>query len=235
VVQVAWQTLLDPGAAFHAGRPGAAAALPCVAAVLTTQRVLLLGPRLQVVASGSIPGDLGAPTSCLWVGPALLLSTAANQVLHFTWEGGLCHVASLLSGPPVVLVAALADRLVLAAAAPGGGRTEVAPRAFAVLPPMVAGWAGAAAAGVLPGGAPRARAALRALVASYDATQLPAAALDALAAAGFADVAAAVAARSEAAGVTPARRAALAAAAGDWGPVVGLVTAELEAAEHHPQ
>ena len=34
----------------------------------------------QVIAAASLAPDLGLPVSCLWVGPALLVSTAASQV-----------------------------------------------------------------------------------------------------------------------------------------------------------
>lgn len=75
------------------------------------------------------------------------------------------------------------------------GRTEVCGRAVSVLPLLLLGWASLAQRHLVPGGAPRVRQELRTLVASYDASQLGPAALERLAAAGFADVAAAVAAR----------------------------------------
>jgi hypothetical protein len=238
VIHITWQTLLDPTEDFHVGCPGADTALPCVAAVITTERVLLIDDRLRILAASNFAGDMGIPISSLWVGPALLVTTSANQVMHVRWDGQIDHVASLLSGHPVVLVAALADRLVLAArgAGPGimAGKTEVATRAFAVLPPMLVGWAGAVAKGWLPGGTARARKEMKTLLASYDASQLPVAVLDVMASSGFADVAAAAAARSELVAVTPARKAALAAAAGDWTAVLQLVANELENSEWHP-
>jgi len=239
VIQVTWQTLMDPTEEFHAGDQGAETALPCVAAVVTTERVLLVDDRLRILAASNFAGDMGIPISSLWVGPALLVTTSANQVMHVRWDGQIDHVASLLSGHPVVLVGALADRLVLAArgAGPGilAGNTEVATRAFAVLPPMLVGWAGAVAKGWLPGGMTRARKEMKILLASYDASQLPVSVLDAMVSSGFADVAAAAAARSELAAVTPARKAALAAAAGDWSAVLQLVSNELENSEWHPE
>ena len=57
------------------------------------------------------------------------------------------------------------------------------------------GWASLAMRHLAPGGTARVRQELRTLVSSYDASQLGVAALERLAAAGFADVAAAVAAR----------------------------------------
>ena len=133
----------------------------------------------------------------------------------------------------------MADRLVLAARGEGpgllAGKTETATRGFSVLAPMLVGWAGAAARGVLPGGSTRARREMKILLSSYDASQLPVFVLDAMATAGFADVAAAAAARSELLAVTPARKAVLAAAAGDWSAVVDLVEAELETSEWAPE
>lgn len=60
---------------------------------------------------------------------------------------------------------------------------------------LLLGWASLAQRHLVPGGAPRVRQELRTLVASYDASHLGVAALERLAAAGFADVAAAVATR----------------------------------------
>jgi len=245
LVQVAWQVLMPSSpkeatvgaGTFHAGCPGASSALACAAAVLTSERALIVDDHLCILAAAAFPSGGGVPVSCLWLGPALLVSTSVNHVVHVQWDGVVTHVASLFSGPPVVLAGALADRLILAARSDNGGglaglaagRTEVATRGFSVLPPMLMGWSGLAARGVLPGGADRARREMRVLIASYDATQVPVPVFEAMAGAGFADVAAAAAARSELAGVTTGRKAALAAAAGDWDPLVRLVTSELEA------
>lgn len=78
---------------------------------------------------------------------------------------------------------------------PAAGRAEVSTRGVAVLQPLLLGWASLAARNLVPGGLPRVRQELRTLVASYDASHLGPAVLERLAAAGFADVAAAVAAR----------------------------------------
>ena len=75
------------------------------------------------------------------------------------------------------------------------GRVEVGGRGVSLLQPLLLGWASLAQRRVLPGGATRVRRELRTLVASYDASQLGVEVLERLAAAGFADVAAAVAAR----------------------------------------
>ncbi len=75
------------------------------------------------------------------------------------------------------------------------GRVEVGGRGISLLQPLLLGWASLAQRGLLPGGAARVRQELRTLVASYDASQLGVAVLERLAAAGFPDVAAAVAAR----------------------------------------
>lgn len=235
VIQVSWQHLIDHGDldTYHAGCIGASTACPCVAAVLTTQRILLVSHTLTLLAAATFPSDAGCPTSCMWVGPALLVTTSTNQVFHAGWNGDLSHVTSLLQGPPATLVAALADRLVVAARGNGSGllpgRAEAASRGFEVLPCMLAAWVGLATRGILPGGNARARRALRALIASYDASQLPVAILEAMARAGFVDVASAVAARSELSTLTPERKACFAAAAGDWNGILELMMDELDA------
>jgi hypothetical protein len=68
-------------------------------------------------------------------------------------------------------------------------------RGVNILQPLLLGWVSLVQRHLLPGGAVRARRELRTLVASYDASHLGVTALERLAAAGFADVAAAVAAR----------------------------------------
>lgn len=163
--------------------------------------------------------------------------------------------------------ACLRHRLLIA------GRAEVSTRGVAVLQPLLLGWASLAARHLVPGGLPRVRQELRTLVASYDASHLGPAVLERLAAAGFADVAAAVAARcaclvavawvgqsccfpclaavppcirvmsslgcpfacsSDSPAVTPAHKAVLQAAAGDWQPLLLLVMQEWEASPYHP-
>ena len=239
VIQIAWQPLVDPTEEYNTDSPGADTAIPCAAAILTSARVLVVDDRLQVLVAVPLAGDVGIPTSALWVGPALLVTTSTNQVLHVRWDGKSDHAASLLSGLPSVLVAALADRLVLATRgeAAGGllsGKTEVATRGFAVLSVMLIGWATLAARGLLPGGGGRARHAMRILLASYDASQVAVEVLNTVAACGFADVAAAAAVRSELSEVNAAQKAAFAAAAGDWDPVLELIASELESSEWYP-
>lgn len=238
VIQVSWQTLLDANDDFHAGSEGAEDVLPCVAAVLTSERVIIVDPQLQIITTVNFPGDAGVPTSCLWAGLGLLVSTSANQVFMAGWDGSPMHMASLLSGPPITILGVLADRLILAMRGEGpgllAGRTETATRGFSVLPVLLLGWAGVASLGILPGGAPRARREMRALLASYDASQLSLAALNALAESGFPKVAAAAASSSELSEVTPARRAAFAAASGDWEPAIELIERELESYPERP-
>lgn len=77
---MAWQSLLPADNSFHSGSEGAASAAAAACALLTTQRLLILNERLGVVASAGIPSDMGLPVSCLWMGPALLVSTSTGQV-----------------------------------------------------------------------------------------------------------------------------------------------------------
>ena len=138
LVQVAWQPLVDPGGGFHAGSEGAASAAAAAAAVLTSERVVVVSERLEVLASASVPPDMGVPASCLWLGPALLVTTSGGQLLQLAWDGALLHAAALLGGPPSLL-GALADRVLLAARAPGSGE-GVGVRACVCV--CVCGWVG---------------------------------------------------------------------------------------------
>lgn len=122
VVQVAWQSLMPRDSSFHSGCEGAGTVAAACAAVLTSQRMLIVNERLGVVASASVPSDLGLPVSCLWMGPALLLSTSTGQVLQVCWDGKLVHLCSLLGSSPPALLGALADRLLIATRAPGSSK-----------------------------------------------------------------------------------------------------------------
>jgi len=244
VVQMAWQRLTDPSQEFNTSTPGAGNAAASALAILTTERVIILSERLAVLATGPLPGDAGPPVSCLWVGPALLVSTAGGQVLHVGWDGRVHHACSLLSGvaSPVTLTGALADRLLLASTinlAPGGAgsmvglgsgqwRAEVSSRAFSPLLPMVEAWTSLAPRGWLPGGRVRIGRELRTLVGSYDASQLPVQLLEQIATAGFPEIAAAVARNSESITVTPAHVAAFEAATGEWDVLINVIVKEWE-------
>ncbi|XP_040937732.1 uncharacterized protein [Gossypium hirsutum] len=85
-----------------------------VAGVLTTQRVLIVSVDLDVLASSSSKFDKGNPPfrSLLWVGPALLFSTA-TAVCILGWDGKVRTILSI-SMPNAALVGALNDRLLLA-------------------------------------------------------------------------------------------------------------------------
>ncbi|PSC69692.1 Transducin WD40 repeat-like superfamily [Micractinium conductrix] len=234
VVQVAWQSLMPADNSFHSGCDGAGSVAAAVAAVLTSQRLLLVNERLAVVASAGIPSDMGLPASCLWMGPALLVSTTIGQVLQVCWDGKLVHLCSLLGGASPALLGALADRLLIATRPKGTDRAEVCGRGVSVLQPLLLGWASLAQRRLVPGGAPRVRQKLRTLVASYDASHLGVAALERLASAGFADVAAAVASSSDSAAITLAHKAVFQAAAGDWQPLLLMVMQEWEQSTLHP-
>ncbi|KAL1824675.1 hypothetical protein ACET3Z_011453 [Daucus carota] len=112
-----------------------------VAGVLTTQRVLIISADLDVLSKSSTKFDKGLPSislnaaflhyywdsltifhfrSLLWVGPALLFSTA-TAVSVLGWDGKVRTILST-SMPNAVLVGALNDRLLLA------NPTEASPR-----------------------------------------------------------------------------------------------------------
>ncbi|XP_050206806.1 uncharacterized protein LOC126656312 isoform X2 [Mercurialis annua] len=85
-----------------------------VAGVLTTQRVLMISADLDILASSSTKFDKGLPSfrSLLWVGPALLFSTA-TAVSILGWDGIVRTIVSI-SMPYAVLIGALNDRLLFA-------------------------------------------------------------------------------------------------------------------------
>lgn len=93
-----------------------------VAGILTTQTVLLVSADLEILASSSTKYDMGFPSyrSLLWVGPALLFSTATG-ISVLGWDGKVRTILSI-SMPNAVLVGALNDRLLLA------NPTEINPR-----------------------------------------------------------------------------------------------------------
>ncbi|XP_052197931.1 uncharacterized protein LOC127804887 [Diospyros lotus] len=93
-----------------------------VAGILTTQRVLIVSADLDILSSSSTKFDKGLPSfrSLLWVGPALLFSTA-TAISVLGWDGRVRTILSI-SMPNAVLVGALNDRLLLA------NPTEVTPK-----------------------------------------------------------------------------------------------------------
>lgn len=93
-----------------------------VAGILTTHRVLMVSADLDILASSSAKFDKGLPSfrSLLWLGPALLFSTA-TAISVLGWDGIVRTILSV-SLPYAVLVGALNDRLLLA------NPTDVNPR-----------------------------------------------------------------------------------------------------------
>ncbi|KAK9162953.1 hypothetical protein Syun_003855 [Stephania yunnanensis] len=85
-----------------------------VAGIMTSHRLLIVSADLEVLASSSAKFDKDLPSfrSLLWVGPALLFSTAtAINVLG--WDSKVRTILSI-SLPYAVLLGALNDRLLLA-------------------------------------------------------------------------------------------------------------------------
>lgn len=93
-----------------------------VAGILTTHRVLIVSAALDILAGTSTNFDKGLPSyrSLLWVGPALLFSTA-TAISILGWDGKVRSILSI-SMPYAVLVGSLNDRLLLA------NPTEINPR-----------------------------------------------------------------------------------------------------------
>ncbi|KAL2348411.1 hypothetical protein Fmac_002411 [Flemingia macrophylla] len=85
-----------------------------VAGILTTQRVLIVSAAFDILAGTSSNFDKGHAyfRSLLWVGPALLFSTA-TAISVLGWDGKVRTILST-SLPCAVLLGALNDRLLLA-------------------------------------------------------------------------------------------------------------------------
>ncbi|XP_058088976.1 uncharacterized protein LOC131235688 isoform X2 [Magnolia sinica] len=84
-----------------------------VAGILTSHRVLIVSADLEILSSSSTKFDKGVPSfrSLLWVGPALLFSSA-TAVSLLGWDSKVRTILSI-SMPYSVLVGALNDRLLL--------------------------------------------------------------------------------------------------------------------------
>ncbi|KAG9450862.1 hypothetical protein H6P81_010827 [Aristolochia fimbriata] len=97
-----------------------------VAGILTSHRVMIASADLEMLASSSSKNDKGLPSiscryiSLLWVGPALLFSTA-TAVSALGWDGKVRNILSI-SMPYSMLVGVLNDRILLA------NPTDVNPR-----------------------------------------------------------------------------------------------------------
>lgn len=85
---MAWQTLRGPHeeAGNDLSQPAA------VAAVLTSQRLLVLSPDLRILVAAPATERV---TSCLWLGPALLYTTQEHQARpQLPSVDAVCHSAS---------------------------------------------------------------------------------------------------------------------------------------------
>ncbi|KAK9806672.1 hypothetical protein WJX73_006627 [Symbiochloris irregularis] len=88
VVQVAWQSLVEASEGSVMDDSGSGKA-SLVGAVITPQRALLVSVTLMPLAVAAAPAGGSQFTSCLWIGPALLLTTTSFQVLQMSWNGSL--------------------------------------------------------------------------------------------------------------------------------------------------
>ncbi|GBG58839.1 hypothetical protein CBR_g239 [Chara braunii] len=126
VVQVSWQDTINKG---H------------VAGIVTTMRVLIVSASLQVIAETSTPLDGGYPPfrTCLWVGPALLFSTA-TVIAVLGWDSCVRTVLTI-DEPNAGMLGMLNDRVLLAswAESPKTG-VEVKSRLLGLLEPLLIGW-----------------------------------------------------------------------------------------------
>lgn len=79
------------------------------------------------------------------------------QVMQLGWDGQLSKVGSLGGGPPACLLGALADRLLVARAAPAPAgllSLEVSPRHLPILHCLLLAWATLSSSPLLPGTRP---------------------------------------------------------------------------------
>ncbi|XP_068636702.1 uncharacterized protein [Aristolochia californica] len=93
-----------------------------VAGILTSHRVAIASADLEILASSSSKNVKGLPSfrSLLWVGPALLFSTA-TAISVLGWDGKVRNILSV-SMPYSILIGVLNDRILLA------NPTDVNPR-----------------------------------------------------------------------------------------------------------
>ncbi|KAK9816047.1 hypothetical protein WJX74_007756 [Apatococcus lobatus] len=186
LLQLAWQSLTEDPQGAGDGGTG------MVAAALTTARVLIVNANLQVLVSSHLQPTAPPFTSLLWAGPALLITSSAHQVMQLGWDSRLTKVGSLGGGPSACLLGALADRLLVARAAPAPAgllSLEVSPRHLPILHCLLLAWATLSSSPLLPGGMARSRREMAQLAASYDCSGLETSLLPALAAAGCSDLA----------------------------------------------
>lgn len=91
-LQVAWQALREdidmPNQDVQTVTPAA------VGAVLTSQRLLVVSPQMRVLLTG--PPNGAAIVSFLWLGPALLYTTADHQVTHSRPPQSVSWIAMVL-------------------------------------------------------------------------------------------------------------------------------------------
>lgn len=233
VIQLSWQSLMDPNEEFHSEMDGASTAAPCLLAVLLSDRVLFLNDKLDVVSSCLTPEDAGNVVSGLWIGPSLLVSTSTNQLIYVTFDGKINHGCSAMMGPPLSLLSATSDRIFYSYINSAGG-IEASHRAWDPVPMMLLGWAEASFNQILPGGYNRSKKALISLLSSYGATKIPLCSLEGMSKCGFPDLAAAAASCSELTSMSEARKCIFQASAGDWDPIVTLLITEYEESEFYP-
>ncbi|KAL2621606.1 hypothetical protein R1flu_001811 [Riccia fluitans] len=124
------------------------------AGIMTTQRVIITSANLEILASTSTTWDKGFPPisflknsflhfrSIVWVGPALLFSTATSVVI-LGWDG-VARPLATIGNANAALMGALNDRLLLACTNDPNPRNrqmvEVKTRLLGLLEPLMIGW-----------------------------------------------------------------------------------------------
>lgn len=116
-----------------------------VAGILTTHRVMITSANVEILACCPTSFDKGFPPfrSLLWVGPALLFSTA-TIVGVLGWDG-LAWTVITINTPYAALVGTLNNRLLLACSTDVNPRqkqsVEIKTRLVGLFEPLLIGWA----------------------------------------------------------------------------------------------
>mmetsp|Transcript_5338 Transcript_5338/g.14854 ORF Transcript_5338/g.14854 Transcript_5338/m.14854 type:complete len:1457 (-) Transcript_5338:181-4551(-) len=226
VLQVCWQ---------HFTEDYTAGSIYAAGAVLTNMRLLVVSPALQELMEyvpDHFHGSVLPVISCLWVGPALLLMIASGQVMILAWDGSVQPVCSVADKSPTpALVGALGDRLILLRNTEDA--MEVSIRAVSLFQPLAIAWATLAERGILPGGVPEMRSALRSLAANYDCSTVDRKLLAVLAVSGAADLAAELVEAIPRSGGSATL--ACHAAAGNWTRAAGILLSDFQRSVYYPK
>ncbi|GMH40302.1 hypothetical protein BSKO_08206 [Bryopsis sp. KO-2023] len=231
VVQVSWQRLIED--IESAQQPNAS-----VCALLTNQRAMLFLANGYPIASYPPRNSRGLatpPTSCIWVGPALLYLTQSGEVMQLLWDGSTAMICGAPSTTGTLLLAAvLADRILFLARDPDTWTWQTTSRHAYVGHALLMGWGSLGASGLMP---PewmhtRVRGQFRAVSENFDTSAVSVPVARALVRSGYADVAKAV--TDGWPYEADAIKVACSVAAGEWGAAEKGLLKEHQASVYYP-